>query len=72
MAILFKYFYWIGIADLYGSVNASWTNDRFGTPNSALRLDNGYYEIPSSIYFGGSQFSILVWVKVKISELHQE
>lgn len=31
-----------------------------------MSLNNGYYEIPSGIYFGGSQFSILVWVKVKI------
>ena len=56
----------IGNAHLYGGVNAALTFDRFGLQNSALSLTDGYYRAPSGIYFSGTQFSILAWVKVKI------
>ena len=55
----------IGKADLYDGQNASLSQDKFGRSASALSLVNGYYKVPAGIYFGGSQFSILVWVKVR-------
>ncbi len=55
----------VGNANLYGGVNAELTFDRFGKPNSALNLTNGYYQVPPGVYFNGTQFSISAWVKVK-------
>ncbi len=43
-------------------MNANLTFDRFGFPNSALRLINGYYKIPPGVYISGTEFSILGWV----------
>jgi hypothetical protein len=55
----------IGNANLYGGVNASLTFYRFGIANSALSLANGYYRVPSGVYFKGTEFSIMAWVNVK-------
>ncbi len=55
----------IWIAHLYGGVNAALTFDRLGRPDSALSLTNGYFKVPSGVYFTGSQFTIMVWVKVR-------
>jgi len=55
----------IGNAHLYDGVNAQLTSDRFGRENSALRLVNGYYKVPSGVYFSGSDFTIMVWLKVR-------
>jgi hypothetical protein len=54
----------IGNAHLYGGVNAALTFDRFGRPNSALSLTSGYYKIPPGVFFSGTQFTIMAWVKV--------
>jgi len=55
----------IGNAHLYGGVNARLTNDRLGSANSALSLENGHYKVPPGVYFSGKQFTIMVWVKVR-------
>jgi arabinan endo-1,5-alpha-L-arabinosidase len=54
----------IGTAHLYNGVNASLTHDRFGYDNSALRLNSGYYSVPSGVYFNGP-FTTSVWVNAK-------
>jgi len=48
---------------LYDGKNVSLTEDRFGKPNSALRLNYGSLRIPSGIYFAGD-FTISAWVKL--------
>ncbi len=55
----------IGKADLYDGVNVSFTNDRFGRSGSAISLLNGYYKVPSGVYFSGTEFTIMVWLKVR-------
>lgn len=37
--------------------------DRFGNPTGAIYMNNGYYEIPNGVYFGGN-FTILTWIKL--------
>jgi len=51
----------VGSAHLINGVNNSLVNDRFGIPNSALSIVNGYMKIPPGVYFSGS-FSIISWV----------
>jgi len=51
----------VGSANLYNGYNNSLTKDRFGIPNSALSLSNGYMQMPPGVYFSGS-FSIIAWV----------
>ena len=60
----------IGRAHLFGGVNVSLTYDRFGIPNSALRLTNGYYRVPPGIYFTGTQLTIMGWVNVRSINTH--
>ena len=55
----------IGKVDLYDGVNAQLTDDRFGRKSSAISLVNGYYKVPSGVYFYGTEFTIMVWVKVR-------
>jgi hypothetical protein len=55
----------IGNAHLFGAVNVSLTVDRYGRPNSALSLSNGYYKVPEGAYFSATQLSIMGWVKVR-------
>jgi hypothetical protein len=55
----------LGNAHLYGGVNAALTFDRFGVPNSALSLRNGYYKVPAGVYFSGNQLTIMAWVKIR-------
>jgi hypothetical protein len=43
----------IGNKDLYNPVNANFSSDRFGNINSAIYLNNGYYQVPSGVYFYG-------------------
>ena len=52
-------------ANLFGGVNAILTYDRFGVSGSALSLSTGYYKVPPGVYFSGTQFSFMAWVKVK-------
>ena len=55
----------IGNAHLYNGYNAVLTYDRFGRPNSALSLTNGYYKIPPGVYTSGTQFTLMGWVKMR-------
>ena len=55
----------IGDSNMYDGVNAGFTYDRFGIENSALSLTKGYYKIPPGIYFNGTQFTIMAWVKLR-------
>lgn len=43
--------------------NTTYTENRFGTKNSALRFNSGYIRAPSGIYFG-NYFTVLAWVKL--------
>ena len=36
--------------------------DRFGNPNSAINLNNGFTQVPSGVFFDTPQFSISLWV----------
>ena len=54
----------MGTAHLYNGVNAYLTQDRFGYANSALKLNSGYYCVPSGVYFNGP-FTTSVWVNAK-------
>ena len=54
----------IGTAHLYNGVNVFLTNDRFGNDNSSLRLNSGFYCVPSGVYFNGP-FTTSAWVNAK-------
>ncbi len=45
-------------------MNANLTEDRFGKPNSALFLNDGFVKIPAGVYFRGD-FTITAWVKLR-------
>jgi hypothetical protein len=47
--------------DLYNGVNFTYTYDRFGNPNQAIYLNNGYLQIPFGVYFSGD-FTVSVWL----------
>jgi hypothetical protein len=49
---------------LFGGVNYSFVADRFGFPNSAIYLNNGYLKIPPGIYIHGD-YSVVIWMKFK-------
>lgn len=48
---------------MYNGFNVLFTNDRFGTNNSALSFKNGYYKVPNGTFFAGD-FSITLWIKI--------
>jgi hypothetical protein len=50
-------------ANMYNGVNVEFVEDRFGNPNSAIRFTEGYYQVPSGVYFNGD-FTISLWVKL--------
>ena len=50
-------------ANLTGGLNYSLSNDRFGTPNSALYLNNGFMKFPNGVYFDRT-FTITIWVRL--------
>ena len=45
---------------MFNGANASLTYDRFNNSNSALDLNNGFYQIPNGVYFNGP-FTIAAW-----------
>ena len=47
---------------------AKLTTDRFGNTNAAIKLNDGYYEIPSGVYFYGGDFTVSAWVKITIEK----
>ena len=55
----------IGKADLLGGINVSFTGDLLSSPNSAIRLNDGYLIIPAGIYFTGGNFTIMAWVNIR-------
>ena len=54
----------IGKANLYNGVNHTLTMDRFGNPNSALNLVNGFLQVPPGVYFSG-KFTFTAWVYMR-------
>ena len=50
---------------MYNGNSASYTNDRFGSPNSAISLKNGYYQVPDGVYFKGD-LTISDWIRLKV------
>jgi hypothetical protein len=51
-----------GNANLISGVNFGLTSDRYGNPNSALSLNNGYMIVPGGqVYFSGD-FSFISWI----------
>ena len=46
------------------SDNAAYTGDRYGQPNSALALNQGYMSAPPGVYLNGP-FTITVWIDLK-------
>ena len=49
---------------MYNGNNAHYTNDRFGSPNSALNLTDGFYQVPAGVYFKGN-LTISFWIKIR-------
>ena len=50
----------VGVANMYGGVNVSFTNDRFNNSNSAIDFKSGYYKIPTGEYVCGD-FTFSIW-----------
>ena len=55
----------VGGANMYNGVNVEFVKDRFGNPNSAIRFSDGYYQVPSGVYFKGD-FTISLWLKINL------
>ena len=55
----------VGGANLFGgsSSGKSFELDRFGNQQSALYLNNAYYQMPSGVYFAGD-YTLSIWVKM--------
>ncbi len=56
----------VGGANVIGGSNYGLTFDRFGYPNSALNLTNGYAQLPPGIYFSGT-FTVTMWAYLSSS-----
>jgi len=54
----------VGGANLYGGSSYSFTYDRFCSPNSAIYFNNGYLQMPPSVYFSGN-FTFIAWIYLK-------
>ena len=50
----------VGTADMYAGVNVSFAYDRFNNTNSAIYLKNGFYSLPTGVYFCGD-FTFSIW-----------
>jgi hypothetical protein len=50
-------------ANLYNGVNVDLVEDRFKTPNSAIRFSSGSYEMKPGFYFNGD-FTISLWIRM--------
>ena len=51
-----------GGAHLYNGSNVQFVRDRFGNANSAIRFSDGYFQVPTGVYFKGD-FTVSVWIK---------
>ena len=49
---------------MFNGANATLTHDRFNNSNSALDLNNGFYQLPNGVYFNGP-FTIAAWFKAR-------
>jgi hypothetical protein len=54
----------VGCADMYNGKNIQYTNDRFGSSNSAISLIDGYYQVPAGVYFKGD-LTISLWIRLR-------
>ena len=54
----------VGGANMYNGNYTQYTNDRFGSANSAISLIGGYYEVPAGVYFKGD-LTISFWIKIR-------
>ena len=52
----------VGNAHMQQGSLTTFVSDRFGCPNSALNLNQGYTLVPPGIYFDTPQFTISVWI----------
>jgi hypothetical protein len=55
----------VNVAHLYNGINTFFTTDRNGRALSAVTLATGCFQIPPGNYFSSTNFSILVWIKIK-------
>ena len=55
----------VGGANMYNGNGASFTTDRFGSSNSAISLIDGYYQVPSGVYFKGD-LTISLWIRSRV------
>ncbi len=52
--------------NIINGVNYSFTNDRFGRPNQACYLNNGYLQVSNNINICNySNFTITMWINIK-------
>jgi hypothetical protein len=51
-------------SNLFGGSSYSFTFDRFNSPNSAIYFNQGYLQVPSSVYFSGD-FTFTAWIYLK-------
>ena len=56
----------VGGANMYNGYNVEFIKDRFGNPNSALRFSDGFYQVPTGVYFKGD-FTISVWFNLNVN-----
>ena len=54
----------VGGANLIDGSSFSFVEDRFGNPNSAIYLNQGYLKVPPGVYFEGD-FTITAWINLK-------
>jgi hypothetical protein len=54
---------YIGQSDMIIGANVTLRPDRFDQPQSALYLNNGYCTVPPGVYFNGTPFTIMAWIK---------
>ncbi len=51
-------------SNLFGGSSYSFTFDRFNSSNSAIYFNQGYLQVPSSVYFSGD-FTVTAWIYLK-------
>jgi len=51
-------------SNLFGGSSYSFTFDRFNSSNSAIYFNQGYLQVPSSVYFSGD-FTFTAWIYLK-------
>ena len=55
----------VGTANMIQGASTTFTSDRFGNPDSALNLNEGWTQVPSGVYLESPQFTVSVWVYPK-------